>query len=216
MICLPTPTHENGCQDVSQIAMVVRHLAREKFEGIVVIRSTILPGSCDEIKKHLPELKLVHFPEFLRQKHAFYDELNPDRLIMSGKMEDVGEVFSLYEGLPNTKYIPRIFSVNYKFTEMAKYANNYFLAAKVSIANEIYDMCQETGVEYGLVREAMYADRRIGNTHLEVTKWRGYNGHCLPKDMKALNWLFPDAQILKTVIKYNDEVKHEAESDNQK
>jgi UDP-glucose 6-dehydrogenase len=93
---------------------------------------------------------------------------------------------------------------------MIKLGGNSFFAYKVAFANNLYDVCEKSGIDYKTVLEGMAADKRIGRTHLKIVHngYRGYGGKCLPKDTKALleyaKSLKVEMPILSTTDKYND------------
>lgn len=205
-VCVPTPT-VGGKQNLNSITTVMYNL--EEFQHKIVLRSTVLPGTCNDINKKYPNIRLIHFPEFLTEKAAFFDCLNPDRLVLSGEFEDVLSVLQLFDNLPKRKHINIFTNTDYNITEMVKYANNYVLATKVTIANELFDMCKEIDIDYNTIRNMLYQDRRISQTHLDVTKERGFGGSCFPKDMSALLSKFPKSQVLNSIIKYNKSVRKE-------
>jgi UDPglucose 6-dehydrogenase len=69
---------------------------------------------------------------------------------------------------------------------LIKYFRNSFLATKVSFFNQIYDLCEATGIDYNNVKEGIGMDERIGISHTDVNTMRGYGGHCFPKDVQAI------------------------------
>ena len=205
-VCVSTPTI-NSEQNINSVITVMHSL--QGFHYKIILRSTVLPGTCDDIIKKYPKIKLIYFPEFLTEKAAFFDCLNPDRLVLSGDFEEVLSVLRLFDNLPKRKHIATFTNTDYKVTEMIKYANNYVLASKVTIANELFDMCKDINIDYNMIRNMLYQDRRISQTHLDVTKERGFGGSCFPKDMEALFNKFPKSQVLNTIIKYNKSVRKE-------
>ena len=190
-LCVPTPYKEKTGYDDSAIFETLEQLEREK---IVVIKSTILPGRTEFFQKQFPELKILFNPEFLREKTAIEDFLNPERQIVgyTEKSRDVAPtILDLLPNAPYKKILPA------KEAEMIKYAGNVFLATKVIFANQIYDLCQVLKINYELVKEGLGYDKRIGHSHLDILKdgYRGYLGACLPKDLKSLLQLAKEKKI---------------------
>jgi UDP-glucose 6-dehydrogenase len=178
-VCVPTPT-PNEEQDLTILWDTIDNIATQKYKGIVVLRSTIVPGTCKAIAKKYPKLKLIHMPEFLTEKNALYDSLNPDKIVIGGDTQNRMNVWWLYSDFYNDDYenSPHLILCDLKTAEMVKYANNCFLAAKVALANEFFDACTEAKANYNVVREALYADKR--------TEERGFGGHCLVAGTKLL------------------------------
>jgi len=181
-ICVPTPYYENSGYDDSAVNESLKILTGSK---IVVIKSTILPGSTEKFQKLFPEHKILFNPEFLVAKTATQDFLKPNRQIVgyTKKSENSAQmVLDILPPAPLSRIIPATEA------EMVKYFGNTFLATKVIFANQIYDICEKLNINYDTVKELAAADPRIGNSHLEIFHdgYRGYSGGCFPKDTKAL------------------------------
>jgi len=181
-VCVPTPHREHGGFDPSAVEEAIALLTPGK---IVVIKSTVLPGTTDALQRRHPDHRVLFSPEFLREATAHEDFLRPDRQIVGCtdlSWPVAGEVISL---LPRAPFMRIVTAAE---AEMAKYMANAFLALKVSFANEIYDLCTALGINYEAVRPLVAADARIGPSHLDVFQdgYRGYDGKCLPKDIRSL------------------------------
>ncbi len=181
-ITVPTPFKEEKGFDLSLVDEAISYLEPGK---IVIIKSTVLPGSTDKLQEKYIEHKLLFSPEFLREASAKKDILAPERQIVgfTEKSKDVAErVLEILPPAPFKKIMRA------KEAEMVKYFGNTFLALKVIFANQIYDLCQKMDIDYEVVKEAAVADGRIGDTHLNVfhAGYRGYGGKCFPKDIRAL------------------------------
>lgn len=181
-VCVPTPHEAGRGFDHSYLMEAVASIAGSK---VVVIKSTVLPGTTDELQRRYPRHRFMFNPEFLREATAIYDMAHPDRQVagVTTLSEDAAAmVLSLLPPAP----IVRVCRA--REAEMAKYVANSFLAVKVSFANEVFDLCERLGIDYGDVRDVVAADDRIGGSHFDVLAdgYRGYGGKCLPKDSKAL------------------------------
>jgi UDPglucose 6-dehydrogenase len=181
-VCVPTPYRERGGFDPSAVEEAIALLKPGK---IVVIKSTVLPGTTDALQRRHPEQKVLFNPEFLREATAYEDFLRPDRQIVGCtdlSRPVAGAVMALLPKAPSMRIVAATEA------EMAKYVANAFLAIKVSFANEIYDLCTALGINYEAVRPLVAADARIGPSHLDVfyDGYRGYDGKCLPKDVRSL------------------------------
>ncbi len=204
-ICVPTPFDPaKGGFDLSRVEQCVAAIPGEK---IVVTKSTILPGSTEYLQARFPQHHLLFNPEFLREKTADADFRRPDRQIMgyTARSRDAAEtVLGLLPPAPFTRVLPAAEA------ELIKYFGNAFLAMKVVFANQIFDLCEGLGLSYEQVSEGAAADPRIGPSHLAVhcDGYRGYGGHCFPKDVRALiqlgDRLGLDLGLLKAVETINN------------
>lgn len=189
-VAVPTPTTPHGF-DASILEAVLAELTPGQ---IVVIKSTILPGSTARLQAAFPELILLHSPEFLREKHAAKDTAAPERTIIGLPLRDeVHEAAAetVRALLPESPYTT---ICNAAEAELIKYGGNNFLALKVVYMNMLYDMATALGARYDTIAEAMAADPRIGTSHMQVVDssghdgavaGRGAGGHCFPKDLAA-------------------------------
>ena len=182
-VCVPTPYLKDGKGfDLSYVEETLNMLQGEK---IVVIKSTVLPGTTAMLQQKYPQHKILMNPEFLTEETADQDMLYPDRQIV-GYTENshsvAGDVMQLLPLAPFERMLPSTEA------EMVKYFGNTWFSVKVSFANQMYDLCQAVGIDYDRMVEAAAADKRIGRTHLNVFHKgaRGYGGKCLPKDTKAI------------------------------
>lgn len=204
-ICVPTPYNEYGC-DTSIVEDVVYRLKGEK---IVVIKSTVIPGTTDILQKAYPQHKFLFNPEFLTEATSDQDMKYPDRQIIGYTNESysvAGDIMMMLPLAPFEKIIPA------KEAEMVKYFGNTWFAVKVIFANQMYDLCKATGIDYDMVKESAAYDKRIGRTHLEIFHkgYRGYGGKCLPKDTSAFiryaDQNGVNMSLLKETDKFNKEL----------
>ncbi len=182
-LCLPTPYDETkGGFDLS---FVERGVAVIPGKKIVVIKSTVLPGTTEKLQEQYPQHTLLFNPEFLRQATADADLRAPDRQIIGARFDDHTAAETVLEVLPKAPFSRITGTLE---AETIKYFGNCFLALKVVFANQMFDLCTAVGAEYDTVKECAAADPRIGASHLQVLAdgYRGYSGSCFPKDMRAL------------------------------
>ena len=193
-VCVPTPYLKNGGGfDLSYVEETLSWLecdpsSPEAPEGrgkVVVIKSTVLPGTTEMLQKKYPQHKILMNPEFLTEETSDQDMLYPDRQIIGYTKKShnlAGDVIQLLPLAPFERILPATEA------EIVKYFGNTWFSIKVSFANQMYDLCQKLGVDYDRMVEAAAADKRIGRTHLNIFHkgYRGYGGKCLPKDIKAL------------------------------
>ncbi|MBI4153375.1 UDP-glucose/GDP-mannose dehydrogenase family protein [Candidatus Woesebacteria bacterium] len=187
-LCLPTPMFddESGI-DLSIIDDVVGKIAPKIAgrEKVLVIKSTVVPGTTVSYAKKYPKVHFAMNPEFLTEANAPWDFLNPDRTVIGVLSQPIAaKLVQLYQDLLG--YHAKIFVTDPTTAEMVKYVSNAFLATKVIFANEMYDLCSALGIKYEEVKDMVAADMRIGQSHFNVTTIRGFGGKCFPKDMVAL------------------------------
>ena len=196
-ICVPTPRNaETGACDTSRLESAVSLLTGEK---IVVLKSTIPPGTTEAFQKKFPQHAFLFNPEFLTESRAWEDMMRPDRQIMGHTTRSMPYASSVLQLLPQAFFSSPGTLGAYTFTrvnateaEMGKYAGNVFGALKVTYANILADMCRamqknNLSTAYNNIRLLLAHDRRIGDAWLQVEHnvYRGYGGACFPKDVSA-------------------------------
>ena len=183
---VPTPMCDDGSQDLTNIYDAVDNITRVAKDGkIIILRSTIIPGTTRAIQFKHTDHDFVFFPEFLTERSAKLDFINASRLIFGGSKHATDEVVELFR--PRFPHTP-IFQTTWEGAEVAKYMSNCFLAIKVMFANEMYDVAKHINVPYEQLRDMWLASGWIANTHVDVPGHdgdRGYGGKCFPKDVKA-------------------------------
>ena len=215
-LCLPTPMKKNGECDLSivrnclsQIDLIVKSLNKKDF--IVIIKSTIPPGTTEKLNSENENINIVFNPEFLTEANAVEDFKNQNRIIVGGDRPYTSKVKTIFE-----KAFPKvpIIKTSSTIAEMIKYVTNTFLATKISFANEIYQICQAIDIDYDKVIEYAKYDNRLGNSHWSVPGHDGdlgYGGHCFPKDISALKFLADnlnvDSTMLSAAMQKNNKVR---------
>lgn len=211
-ICLPTPmkTDESGI-DLSIIEQVIKDITKltNNTDKIIIIKSTVIPGTTSALEKKYPKSKFAFNPEFLTEANYLEDFLDADRTIV-GASDDLTSrrVIALYrQRFPKMK----LFQTDSTTAEMVKYMANAYLATKVIFANEMYTLCQALGIKYEEVKSMVVADHRIYDSHLDVTTQKGFGGKCFPKDMVALigrtKQLGVEPKLLETVWSINKKIR---------
>ncbi len=214
-VCVPTPIFDDySGMDMSIVEGVVDEVA-PKLAGthkILIIKSTSLPGTAKRMEKKYPGVNFVMNPEFLTQKNANRDFLNPARTIIGTGSKDVAaKVISIYKTIldKNQNYIV----TDPTSAEVIKYMSNLMLASKVLLANEFYEISKAVGANYLDVQKAVESDPRIG-THLGVPGPdgdMGFGGACFPKDMVGIlglaRKLKVDMSALEAIWKKNLKVR---------
>ena len=217
-ICTGTPSLPDGSVDMRQVQSAADYIfsnAKDVFSKytVIVIKSTVPPGTTrkyilDRIKKEgFSDSVAASFnPEFLREGTAVVDALNPDRIIVGVNTDRGSEMMkNLYQECLGDK-ASNYLSMSLESAELAKYANNSFLATKISFSNEIANICESIpGVDFDSVMKGVGADHRINPAMFGAGA--GYGGSCLPKDVSGLTHfaerLHVDTPILRAIQDVN-------------
>jgi UDPglucose 6-dehydrogenase len=193
-ICVGTPSKKDGTNDltfVKEVTTQIGTLLKKKTSfHVVVVKSTVLPGTTHEIvlpllEKHSGKTAGKDFgvamnPEFLKEGVAVKDFLEPDRIVIGSYDEKTKTTMRhLYKSF-TCPFVETTLSA----AEMIKYASNAFLATKISFINEIGNLCKHLGIDTYDVAEGMGLDKRIGRPFLD--SGIGWGGSCFPKDIDAL------------------------------
>lgn len=198
VVCVGTPSRENGDLDLSYIERVCIQIGKAiKTKGRwhdVVIRSTMLPGSTDAIV--IPALSkgsglaigedfgLCVNPEFLREGTAVYDYNNPPKTVIGRVNESTAEIVrSLFSDLPGPVLV-----VDYKVAETVKYVDNVWHALKVGFANEIGRISRANTLDSRAVMDVFKQDVKLNISDKYLSPGFAFGGSCLPKDVRALSY----------------------------
>ncbi len=189
-IAVPTPSMEDGSCDTSIVESVLEKLP-DGF--IAVIKSTVIPGTTENLQQKFTNLKLAYSPEFLVERQRLEDFANQKILVVGTDHKDVAELVFKHHIESGVLVGKNTFHTSSTEAEIVKYTKNNFYALKVIFANQMHDICSAMGIEWSVIREIITApqDQPIGNSHLEPLMGlnRGFGGKCLPKDTLALREL---------------------------
>ena len=211
-VCLPTPMKEDESGiDLSIIEESMKDVTKytDNTDKIVVIKSTVTPGTTAVLQKIYPQTAFAFNPEFLTEVNFLEDFLNADRTVIGASNDLVSRRVAVIfrQRFPKST----IYQTDPFTAEAVKYFANAFLALKVTFANFFYDYCQKIGIKYEEVKRMAAADPRIVDSHLDVTSMRGFGLKCFPKDLVALMGEFKkagvDDQLLETMWKYNKRIR---------
>ncbi|MER6710174.1 MULTISPECIES: UDP-glucose/GDP-mannose dehydrogenase family protein [unclassified Streptomyces] len=182
-LCLPTPMGAGGAADLAAVEAVAAQIREVLPPGCVVVnKSTVPVGTSERVATLLgrDDVAVVSNPEFLREGRAVHDFLHPDRIVIGAADRDAARrVADLYAGLDAPLVLTDPASA-----ELTKYAANFFLAMKLSFANNLATVCERFGADIDDVTEGIGRDPRIGSAFLRPGP--GWGGSCLPKDTHAL------------------------------
>lgn len=220
-ICVGTPSNPSGEIDVTFVENAAREigeaLRKKRRYHLIIVKSTVTPGTTEKLVKPAVEkasgsvagkdFGLAMNPEFLREGNAINDTLNPDRIIIGEYDKKSGDILERFYKDFYKGETPPILRMNLSSAEMVKYANNAFLAMKISFINEVAGICEKIGnVNVDLIAKGIGLDERISPRFLEAGP--GWGGSCFPKDIKALITFSESVKygpiILKAVIEANE------------
>ena len=189
-ICVPTPMFETGECDLSIVEDVVSEVCsfsdRNK-DLVVVIKSTVVPGTVESLSEKFPNIDFVFNPEFLTERRARLDFINTSRVVLGGTSKIALEkVESLYRiRFPHVKIVKTDFGT----AQLIKYMANCFFATKISFMNEMKQICDAIDGNWDEAMDGFISDGRIGNSHIDVPGHDGnlgFGGKCFPKDINAM------------------------------
>lgn len=214
-IAVGTPTKKNGETDLKSVYQVAYQIGKNlgKKYTLVVCKSTVPVGTNRKIfqilKKSSPkytQFDIASCPEFLREGSAIYDTIYPDRIVIGADSDKaINLLKKIHEPLEGKRVV-----VGIESAELIKYASNSMLATKISFANLISFICEESGANIQEVLEGVGLDQRIGRSFLNPGV--GYGGSCLPKDVKSFistgKKLRVDMSLFESVEKINQEAQN--------
>ena len=215
-VSVPTPSNIDGSISLKIVYDIFNEInqVNTRPDNIILLRSTVTPGTTRKIKEKYPNLNIVFNPEFLTERSAKFDFINQARFIVGGRDRDNNRVEELFRWrFGNTT---PIIKTDYETAELIKYMNNCFFATKVSFLNEMYQIANKCGVDWDMAVEGFVRDGRIGHSHMNVPGpdgKMGFGGSCFPKDMQAMinfsKKLGVSLNVLKGAWETNLEVRPE-------
>jgi len=209
VIAVGTPSGEDGSTDLSYVFNVVKNIKDIRKDAVVVIKSTVPPGTCDNVADILEAqigkpVDVASNPEFLREGNAIEDFMRPDRVVVGC---ETGHAMSIMEKLYSyhIKNGVKIVGTNRITAELIKYAANTFLAAKVAFINEMSSICERVNANVHDLRVGLGSDSRIGPKFLQPGP--GFGGSCFPKDISSLIYFSDHVHsnniLVKSIIESN-------------
>jgi GDP-mannose 6-dehydrogenase len=210
LICVGTPSRANGSIDLGYIERVCEQIGavlRNKDEAhLVVIRSTVMPGTIEEVvipalqrssgKKPGAGFDVCSNPEFLREGSSIRDFFDPPFTLIGARSEDAAAPLAeLYLGIDSPLYVTEI-----RVAEMVKYACNAFHGLKVAFANEVGNVCKEVGIDSHAVMEIFAADTKLNLSPAYLKPGFAFGGSCLPKDLRALTYKARELDLQTPVL----------------
>jgi len=208
-VCVPTPMGKDGAIDCSIVVDTVTQLLLRR-SGIIVIKSTVTPDIIEKFSRRGGGARVVYNPEFLTEKNACEDFVNPSMHIFGGDPEATKRLEQIYKDYSLCKPCP-VYHMTSTDASFVKYGINCFLASKVLWMNQFYDVIENFGGNYGIISNAIGTDPRIGRSHITVPGFdgkRGYGGACFPKDTAAFANFAKSFSVLEKVIEENNKYRN--------
>ena len=208
-LCLPTLFKEDIEEyDIYEIKETCKLLKENKYQGIIILKSTVLPGTTEILNKEY-DLNIIHNPEFLSEKTATEDFKNQNHIVLGG--EELNKCIKFFK-----KYFPDI-EYSYltsKESELMKIAANNFYSTKIMFFNELFVLSKNINTSYDKVKEAMIKNKWINPMHTSVpgnNNKLGFGGMCFPKDTSAYyNYLKKNSEyyeIAKATVEQNKTIR---------
>jgi len=199
-VCLPTPMKKDGSCDLSILEKVVTEIDSYKLDNIIVVKSTIPPGTTQRFNKSCDNVQVVFNPEFLTEANYIEDFKNQNRIIIGGPRPASTIVKNMFRKV--FQEVP-IIKTGSDTAESVKYFINTFLATKVSFSNEFKQICDKVDVDYDKVVEYALYDKRLGRSHFSTPGpdgRSGFGGSCFPKDINALIYYATELNVKTPVL----------------
>lgn len=217
LICVGTPSNENGSLKLDYVAAVTKEigaaLAEQPYYHVVCVRSTVLPGTTEEFvaplleqasgKKRGRDFGLCMNPEFLREGVAIADYREPSQIVI-GQLDDrCGQIaMRMYDGISATRV-----HCDIRTAESVKYVSNTYHALKVAFANEVGNICKAHDVDGQEVMRIFCNDRRLNISDKYLSPGFAFGGSCLPKDCRALIYRAQERDVqtplLRSILESN-------------
>jgi GDP-mannose 6-dehydrogenase len=218
LVCVGTPSRRNGSLDLSHLeraATEIGHGLRAKHAyHVVVVRSTTLPGTTNEVvipaleaasgKRYGEQFGVSVNPEFLREGSALADFRHPPlTLVGHNHAVDAALPVRLYE-----KVDAPVVTTSIRVAEMMKYVSNTWHALKIAFANEIGNVCKRVGIDSHEVMDIFARDTKLNISATYLRPGYAFGGSCLPKDVRALQYrgreLDVDLPVIQAILPSNE------------
>jgi UDPglucose 6-dehydrogenase len=215
-VAVPTPSKSDDSCDTSIITSILNQLnTMVKKKTRVIIKSTLVPGSCSKFSPEFKNIDIILSPEFLREA-TFKDDIYNTDFVLVGlppytELNEYADILNMFRKLHIHNKNIDIYMRSYEECELFKYTLNVHLAVKVWYFNEIYEISEKLGVDYEKLKTLFQLDKRIGDYGTRVPGHDGKFGYglsCLPKEtrgmMKLQEELGIDNHVLQEIIKRNN------------
>jgi len=201
-VSVPTPMTKKGSISLRYINQVFKEIngINRRLDNIIILKSTVVPGTTEKLQEKFPSLNIVFNPEFLTERSSRLDFINQSRIVLGGDKIHTAKVAELFKD--RFKYC-HLIQTDYKTSEVIKYFCNIFFSVKVSFANEMKLICDTIGADWEQALEGFVADGRVGDSHLNVPGpdgKKGFGGSCFPKDINAFMSFAKDIGVSTNTI----------------
>lgn len=220
-LSVPTPSNLDGSMNIDIVDRALTDIDEHSTNAVILLRSTVVPGTTKKLQDKYPNLRLVFNPEFLTERSANFDFINQDRVILGGDINDVKVAEDLFKSRFGSTL--SILKTNYETAELIKYMTNTFFATKISFLNDMKLIADKSGVIWEDAIDGFIRDGRVGHSHLNVPGHDGkygFGGSCFPKDIQALinfgKELGVEMSVLEGAWKTNLKVRPERDWENLK
>lgn len=204
ILAIPVMNTADG-QDVDILYTYLNYLKMQKYNGLVIIASTVLPGALEPFDN---DLRLVSWPQFVNERSAVNDLKDSKYFVLGGKIKDterfefrLRKCFKFPEDLV-------IEHTSHKYACLFKYIRNISLTNNALFWNYIFELSRANNVDYRKFREMMSHIPVGGFAQVAADGYYGVGGTCLPKDLNALDNHFSH-EFSKFLIKYNEKIRNE-------
>jgi len=227
-LSVPTPSNKDGSMNLDIVRQVLQDISdvNQNPHNIILLRSTVTPGTTRKLQEQFDNIKIVFNPEFLTERSAKFDFINQSRFVL-GCVDSELEMYEteLVADLFRDRFGESIsiIQTNFETAELIKYMNNCFFATKISFLNEMYQVAKKSGVDWNMALDGFVRDGRIGHSHMNIPGpdgKLGFGGSCFPKDIQAIiNYgesLDLNMNTLKGVWNTNLEVRPDKDWENLK
>jgi GDP-mannose 6-dehydrogenase len=221
-VCVGTPSAPDGSHNMTYIAEVSRQIAAlispDRPDALTVVyRSTMRPGTTEDLIEPIFEqqlghdsgkVELVYCPEFMRESVAISDFFHPPKIVIGTRN---AEPCVRLDALNAKIQAPRFYT-NYREAELTKFVDNTFHAVKIAFANEIGRVCNQLGISARTVHQIFVSDTILNISPYYLRPGGAFGGSCLPKDVRALQYIASDAgadtHLIDSLLRSNDAHKH--------
>jgi GDP-mannose 6-dehydrogenase len=218
IICVGTPSRRNGSLNTDYISRVSQEiglfLAAKEHYHVVAVRSTLLPGTCEDLiiptleetsgKKAGRDFGVCYNPEFLREGSSLKDFANPPYTVIGGNDERANEQLQALYAMLDAPLVV----VPFKVAEMIKYASNAYHALKISFANEMGNICKQLNIDSHQLMDLFCQDTKLNISRAYLKPGFAFGGSCLPKDLRAILYhcrhLDVRAPVLEAILPSNE------------
>ena len=225
-LSVPTPSNKDGSMNLDIVEQALQDISEvnERDDNVVLLRSTVVPGTTRKLQSKYTKLNIVFNPEFLTERSAKYDFINQSRIIVGGgegHAFEVGATADLFRWRFGDSV--SIIETDWETAELIKYMSNCFFTTKISYMNEMYQIANKCEADWEVVLDGFFRDGRVGHSHMNVPGHDGkfgFGGSCFPKDIQAIlhfgESLGLNLNTIKGAWKTNLEVRPERDWENLK